>query len=165
MLGHTAEPPPEPVIQRWYTAKKPLPKMDGRESTKKGGTELKKSRKQSLNPLTMFGLGFFHRQIFFEDDEPDPFMDRDMYGGPDVGTGLWGQGQGPQSDGNREATDYTKDGVRGDDDRRMRRAVFQINKDGAWDTYNILTRNCQHYVKAALKKRQELQAKDEHSND
>lgn len=152
MIGQEAGPPAERLVQRWYTAKKPLPKKTGEES--KG-----KSRKQSLNPLTMFGLGLFHRQIFFEQPSPGGPESWFMYQGDDVGTGLFGA-QGPTEDRNRSRDRYTRDGVRGNDDDRMRNAVFEINKDGDWDPYNIATHNCQHFVKAALKKRQELERQE-----
>lgn len=150
MLGHAGVPPTEGIVQRWYTAKKPLPKKSGKE-------QKAKSRKQSLNPLTMFGLGLFHRQIFFE--KPSPPQPRNMYTDWDVGTGLFGV-TGPGRDHNRDREEYTKDGVRGDDDDRMRRAVNDLIWSGEWQDYNLLTHNCQHFVKAALKKRQELEKQD-----
>lgn len=151
MSARSAGPPAERLVQRWYTAKKPLPKKTGDESK---GT----SRKRSLNPLTMFGLGFFHRQIFFDHD-PSGAEGWLTYGGDDVGTGLFGA-RGPSEDTNRSREDYTPDGVRGNDDDRMRKAVTEINRDGDWDSYNIATHNCQHFVRAVLKKRQDLERQE-----
>lgn len=152
VFGQKAGPPAERLVQRWYTAKKPLPNKAGKES--EGN-----SRKQSLNPLTMFGLGFFHRQIFFEQRLPRGPESFFMYEDDDVGTGLFGA-RGPAKDTNRSSERYTPDGVRGDDDDRMRKAVYEINRDGDWDPYHIVKHNCQHFVKAALKKRQELEREE-----